>query len=200
MTSMDSIPIFYTRLNPKMKCNVSIVIRYGFIYTIFWCCCCFCISQSMIIISLTIAVNFWYWFIKCIYTGLMLILQFFTNEESLMAHRHIYHDGASASKNSNDKAYECDVCMKVFNKHSSWWKHKKCHTGERAYKCYICEKTFTQQANLHRVCWFNSYLLIIWRFVFIYRYLSHSHAAHVRALGREAPWLYAMWQAIFAGG
>lgn len=61
---------------------------------------------------------------------LTLTLQFFANEESLMAHRHIYHDGASASKSSNDKAYECDVCMKVFNKHSSWWKHKKCHTGK----------------------------------------------------------------------
>lgn len=52
---------------------------------------------------------------------------------------------------TNEKVYECGVCMKTFKKHSSWWKHKKCHTGERAYKCYICEKAFSQQANLHRV-------------------------------------------------
>lgn len=52
---------------------------------------------------------------------------------------------------TNEKVYECGICMKTFSKHSSWWKHKKCHTGERNYKCYICEKSFTQQANLHRV-------------------------------------------------
>lgn len=74
----------------------------------------------------------------------------------MIAHRLIRHSGNEGgspnNSSSSEKVYECDVCMKTFNKHSSWWKHKKCHTGERAYKCYICEKSFTQQANLHRVC------------------------------------------------
>lgn len=77
----------------------------------------------------------------------------------MTAHRLVHHAQTNNSipstttKNStaSEKVYECDVCLKTFNKHSSWWKHKKCHTGERAYKCYICEKSFTQQANLHRV-------------------------------------------------
>lgn len=76
----------------------------------------------------------------------------------MIAHRLIRHSGNNNTNangtnrsSASEKTYECDVCMKTFNKHSSWWKHKKCHTGERAYKCYICEKAFTQQANLHRV-------------------------------------------------
>lgn len=59
--------------------------------------------------------------------------------------------GGGGGGKEMEKVWECGVCMKTFSKHSSWWKHKKCHTGERAYKCYICEKSFTQQANLHRV-------------------------------------------------
>lgn len=94
-------------------------------------------------------------------------MQYFNNEEQLTAHRMVHHAqtnatnqvtvgtgaglGAGGNGNGSEKAYECTVCMKTFSKHSSWWKHKKCHTGERAYKCYICEKSFTQQANLHRV-------------------------------------------------
>lgn len=87
-------------------------------------------------------------------------LQYFNSEEMMTAHRLIHHDqsndstsmnNSAKSNNGSDKVYECDVCLKTFNKHSSWWKHKKCHTGERAYKCYICSKSFTQQANLHRV-------------------------------------------------
>lgn len=76
----------------------------------------------------------------------------------MTAHRMVHHaqtnNHTTPTTNhttTSEKIYECDVCMKTFNKHSSWWKHKKCHTGERAYKCYICEKSFTQQANLHRV-------------------------------------------------
>lgn len=86
--------------------------------------------------------------------------QYFNSEELMIAHRLIRHSSNSnnsatfgSGKNNgavSDKTFECDVCLKTFNKHSSWWKHKKCHTGERAYKCFTCEKSFTQQANLHR--------------------------------------------------
>lgn len=79
----------------------------------------------------------------------------------MIAHRLIRHSTNSTNSTASntgksggaasEKTYECDVCMKTFNKHSSWWKHKKCHTGERAYKCYICERAFSQQANLQRV-------------------------------------------------
>lgn len=84
--------------------------------------------------------------------------QYFSNEEQMTAHRMVHHaqtnnHTATTNTSTAEKIYECDVCMKTFNKHSSWWKHKKCHTGERAYKCYVCEKSFTQQANLHRVKW-----------------------------------------------
>lgn len=91
-------------------------------------------------------------------------LQYFNNEEQLTAHRMVHHaqtnstnqvPGAAGGVGNGkelEKVWECGVCMKTFSKHSSWWKHKKCHTGERAYKCFTCDKSFTQQANLHRVC------------------------------------------------
>lgn len=84
----------------------------------------------------------------------------------MIAHRLIRHSTNSTNSTASntgksggaasEKTYECDVCMKTFNKHSSWWKHKKCHTGERAYKCYICERAFSQQANLQRVNFIDS--------------------------------------------
>lgn len=73
----------------------------------------------------------------------------------MVHHTQTNNSAAAASSGTVEKVYECGVCMKTFSKHSSWWKHKKCHTGERAYKCYICEKSFTQQANLHRVHFHN---------------------------------------------
>lgn len=79
----------------------------------------------------------------------------------MIAHRLVRHSTNSTNSSASstgksggtasEKTYECDVCMKTFNKHSSWWKHKKCHTGERAYKCFQCDRDFSQAANLQRV-------------------------------------------------
>lgn len=87
--------------------------------------------------------------------------QYFNSEELMIAHRLVRHSTNSTNSSASstgksggaasEKTYECDVCTKTFNKHSSWWKHKKCHTGERAYKCFQCDRDFSQAANLQRV-------------------------------------------------
>lgn len=123
------------------------------------------VHKQIWVISLAYWDNFW--ISSFIYS---IRWQYFNNEEQLTAHRMVHHaqtnstnqvtgaagggvggGGVVGNGKELEKVWECGVCMKTFSKHSSWWKHKKCHTGERAYKCYICEKSFTQQANLHRV-------------------------------------------------
>lgn len=150
----------------------------------------------------------------------MFWFQFFNSEETMTAHRLIHHDQSNDTASMNnattksgtgsEKVYECDVCLKTFNKHSSWWKHKKCHTGERAYKCYICSKSFTQQANLHRVSSlelnltsFRPNAFFHWSRLWNYRPLQETEwlnfffnfdfAAYVRPFGREATCLQNLW-------
>ena len=41
------------------------------------------------------------------------------------------------------RAYECDVCEKVFRYPSKLAEHMRTHTKEKPYECDVCEKRFT---------------------------------------------------------
>jgi len=48
------------------------------------------------------------------------------------------------------RAYECDVCEKVFRYPSKLAEHMRTHTKEKPYECDMCEKRFTQAGSLQR--------------------------------------------------
>ena len=49
---------------------------------------------------------------------------------------------------TNEKPYECDVCEKRFSRADSLRDHMRTHTNEKPYECDVCEKRFTQSCNL----------------------------------------------------
>lgn len=44
--------------------------------------------------------------------------------------------------------YNCDYCLKCFEKPSQLLRHKRVHTGERPYECQLCTRAFTQKGSL----------------------------------------------------
>jgi stress-induced morphogen len=51
---------------------------------------------------------------------------------------------------TKEKPYECDVCEKRFRHSSALQNHRRIHTNEKPYECDVCEKRFTQAGGLQR--------------------------------------------------
>lgn len=53
-----------------------------------------------------------------------------------------------AKKSKNEKAYQCEVCPRGFDKKSDLKMHKRVHSGLKAYSCDMCSKSFPKMHAL----------------------------------------------------
>ena len=52
------------------------------------------------------------------------------------------------SKNTGEKKYFCETCLKNFLRNSDLKRHEMIHTGEKPFSCKICKKSFRLKGSL----------------------------------------------------
>lgn len=98
----------------------------------------------------------------------------FKMQGSLMVHMRVAHygfgnnNGTKCNKDdksskqktcttlSDNKQWECEVCLKKFTTKYFLKKHKRLHTGEMPYVCSLCGKSFTFQQSYHKHMLYHS--------------------------------------------
>ena len=81
----------------------------------------------------------------------LLCLRIPDDEEEEEEDEQIQKEEMTVRKGAKRKrAYECDVCEKVFRYPSKLAEHMRIHTKEKLYECDVCEKRFRISSNLRR--------------------------------------------------